>query len=224
MVSPRLASAFEQRYELLVTFTQREGHACVPVSHQEVGFNLGRWVAAQRSNYHSGKLNTEQIKALEGLDGWAWRASDFQWGEGIAALNSFYKREKHVLVPSNHVEERFALGEWVSKQRKRLKHGRLTKAQVKALTRHGEMNENWRDKRNRKRWNERFAILERYAKEHGSSAVPRHYTESGIALGVWVNSLRSQHSNGVLEQDLIERLEALPDWRWAKPRRIVFDK
>lgn len=210
---------FLMRYELLVTYAEREGHAYVPVTHIESGFHLGRWVAAQRSHYSANKLEQQNIALLEALKGWVWRASDYGWEKGVEALKQFYLREGHIFVPNNHIENRFALGEWLSKQRRRLRNKRLTPKQVKELTAFGPMEGNWREQRNRKRWEDRFQTLKNYTEQHGTSLVPRHHIEDGIALGVWVNSLRSQRSRGVLEEDLAQRLEALPKWVWAKARQ-----
>lgn len=216
-------ATFLARYKLLKAFTEREGHACVPVAHKELGFNLGRWVAAQRSHYHANKLSAECIDLLESKSGWVWRASDFQWDEGMEALRLFYVREGHVLVPNNHIENRFALGSWVSRQRKRLKNNRLTPKQAREFTALGAMDGNWRKKRNSKHWDARYQLLVSYANQHGTSVVPRHHIEEGVALGVWVNSLRSQHSKGVLSKELVERLEKLPKWAWAKKRKSRAD-
>lgn len=214
-----LDAAFRQRCEVLTVYALREGHSCVPVAHKERGFALGRWVAVQRSHYHAGKLSQQNIEALEAMEGWTWRASDFQWDEGMAALRLFFLREGHVLVPNNTVESRFALGVWVNKQRKRLRNNRLTPEQAQEFTQFGPMDENWRKKRNHKRWDARFEVLKLYADTHGTSEVPRKHIEQGVALGVWVNSLRSQYSKGGLAADLIQRLESLPNWAWAKPRK-----
>ena len=211
-------ATFLMRFELLEAFVHREGHACVPVAHKESGFNLGRWVAAQRSHYSSGNLPDECAALLEGLHGWVWRASDFRWDEGIACMASFKAREGHILVPNNHVENRFMLGEWIARQKKRMAHGRLTPTQVEQFMRFGDVNKSWRDKRNQDRWERRFQLLVNYAKRHGESTVPRHHIEEGIALGVWVNSLRSQYTRGALALDLVKRLESLPNWAWARPR------
>ena len=67
------AAAWEEAYERLVKFVQREGHAKPPTSFKaEDGFRLGGWVNEQRVAYKAGRLSPERIRRLEGLAGWLW--------------------------------------------------------------------------------------------------------------------------------------------------------
>ena len=61
-----------ERYELLVKFAAREGHARVPQKHIEDGEKLGIWVSIQRRDAKAGVLTRERRKRLEAVPGWAW--------------------------------------------------------------------------------------------------------------------------------------------------------
>ena len=59
---------WEQKFAMLEQYEEREGHCNVPISHQEEGENLGRWLAAQREAFRQGKLDKERRQRLEELD------------------------------------------------------------------------------------------------------------------------------------------------------------
>ena len=59
---------WEERFDLLKQFKQREGHCNIPSHHKEDGANLGRWVANQRQVKKMGTLDPEKQKWLEEID------------------------------------------------------------------------------------------------------------------------------------------------------------
>ena len=58
---------WEEMYDLLVQFKEREGHAKVPQNHKEDGENLGAWLMNQRNFRKKGKLAIDRQKKLEEL-------------------------------------------------------------------------------------------------------------------------------------------------------------
>lgn len=68
----RLA-AWEEAFSLLSRFTEREGHARVPVAHRDGDFALGEWVHQQRQAQRRGKLDPERAQRFEALPGWSWQ-------------------------------------------------------------------------------------------------------------------------------------------------------
>lgn len=68
------ADQWETGFRVLNAYVDREGTAKVSQSHQEGGYPLGIWVAAQRRRYTSGKMDHSQAHRLEALPGWLWRA------------------------------------------------------------------------------------------------------------------------------------------------------
>lgn len=219
-VTSPLGRSFDRHLPLLDAYVQRHGHACVPVAHVEQGAHLGRWVAAQRSRKAAGLLTQEQIDCLEGYKDWVWRASDFRWDFAIECLEAFYEREGHVNVANNHIENRFELGDWLQRQRKRYRAGRLTEKQRAQIERFPFDFKKWMQVRKRMSWEARMSLLKAYVKRNGHARVPRFHKEEGFTLGVWVNSLRTQHSNGRLKPEQVRELEGLKGWRWAKPRQV----
>ena len=58
-------------------------------------------------------MPAERRQRLDAI-GFVWDALESRWEEGFAALKTFKAREGHCLVPADHVEGTFKLGQWVS--------------------------------------------------------------------------------------------------------------
>ena len=64
---------WEQGFECLLQFIEREGHSKVPRNFiTEDGYKLGPWVNTQRVNKKRNKLSPDQIGKFESLKGWVW--------------------------------------------------------------------------------------------------------------------------------------------------------
>ena len=63
---------WEEGFENIKQFADREGHTSVTSRHMENGKLLSKWMAHQRSKYRNGQLTKEQIRRLESLPGWEW--------------------------------------------------------------------------------------------------------------------------------------------------------
>lgn len=66
---------WEEGFENIKQFADREGHTSVTSRHMENGKLLSKWMAHQRSKYRNGQLTKEQIRRLESLPGWEWNPS-----------------------------------------------------------------------------------------------------------------------------------------------------
>jgi hypothetical protein len=66
--------AWEEGYDHLLQYVNREGHARIAAKHQENGFPLGGWVRRQRVAFSEGKLDAKRCERLEAVDGWTWDA------------------------------------------------------------------------------------------------------------------------------------------------------
>ena len=139
---------WEENYQLLLQFSEREGHVDVPRYHLEDGVRLGTWVAHQRQFYRKNKLPKHRIERLERLPGWHWSirpvnkwikgkyyADRYEalWEKGYQLLLQFSEREGHMGVPSYYIEDGYRLGKWVARQRKAYRLGKLPKHRLKRL-------------------------------------------------------------------------------------------
>ena len=121
----RYVALWEEGYQMLLSFVEREDHARVPREHLEGKHQLGKWVTRQRSDYKKGKQTEDRVERLESLPGWTWDAFHQRWEEGFQALQRFVAREGHAMVPATHLEGDVKLGRWVSYQRKAHADGKL---------------------------------------------------------------------------------------------------
>jgi superfamily II DNA or RNA helicase len=196
---------WEDAYAALLTFVQREGHARVPNLHAEGEVALGAWVLRQRRN-RGEALSRHRRERLEALPGWTWHEFDARWEEAYAVLVTFVKREGHARVPQHHVEGKFALGHWVTNQRRyrdNMAEGR--RERLEALP-------GWTWNVFDAQWEAGFGLLDAYVKREGHARVPGMHNENGFALGQWVSDQRRDCDR--LPLDRRERLEALPGWVW----------
>lgn len=127
------AQKWEENFNVLSCYAEREGHALVPQSYVCGDRSLGNWVSAQRKLFRQGKLPRDRQKRLEEIPGWTWAVGNSQWENFYRLLTVYAAREKNVLVPKKHKEEGFALGLWVIEQRFLFWRNSLPKEHVEQL-------------------------------------------------------------------------------------------
>merc|ERR1712238_391370 len=108
---------WENYFNLLVEYKEREGHCNVSRSHKEDGENLGQWLSDQRKLQKKEKLDPEKEKQME-MIGVVWDVLNQQWENSFNLLVNCKKREGHCNVPNKHKQNGETLGEWLSTQRK----------------------------------------------------------------------------------------------------------
>lgn len=117
---------WQDAYEHLCKFVDREGHTRVPRNHVEPdGFKLGQWITVQRNWFKRGKLSNSRASQLEAVSGWYWNSHDVAWEKGYSNLQAFLAREGHVRVPNGHIENGYRLGQWAGVQRTAHRDGKL---------------------------------------------------------------------------------------------------
>jgi hypothetical protein len=63
---------WETKYDVLLRYVEREGHARVPKRHVEDGVPIGNWVISRRRDFRNGILSAQRVARLESLPGWVW--------------------------------------------------------------------------------------------------------------------------------------------------------
>jgi superfamily II DNA or RNA helicase len=194
-------NTFDQRWDEgfshLQNYHDREGHSRVATNHIENGFNLGLWVSSQRSN--KATQTSARTKKLQSL-GFVWDALDEKWEEGFRALQKFYDREGHCLVPNGYEMDGKKLAKWVSHQRTSI--DTITEDRFNRLLALGFSWDPLKDK-----WEEGFRALQKFHGREGHCLVPKLYSEGSYNLGNWVNKQRSKKLR--LQQDRITLLDEL---------------
>ncbi len=120
---------WEEGFNALVTFKEREGHCIVPVKHIENGFKLGQWVSVQRTS--KSKISENRLSRLDEI-GYVWSPQDHRWEEGFSALVIFKAREGHCRVSQTYLENGYKLGQWVAVQRREKQN--LSTERIKRLS------------------------------------------------------------------------------------------
>lgn len=128
-----LAARWDEHYEALLRYAQREGHAQVPSDHLEDGLGLGIWVVAQRHQRRKAGLPDARAERLESVPGWLWDARAAAWNDGYATLLQFQRRTGHCQVSRGWLEGSYRLGQWVSVQRGLIRSGRLPQDRLSRL-------------------------------------------------------------------------------------------
>jgi hypothetical protein len=109
-----LTEKWEEGFQALVAYKNREGNCLVPDKFIENGFRLGQWVGIQRTNYSN--ISQDRKDRLNNLN-FIWDILSVRWEIGFNALVKFKIREGHCLVPGKHFEGDVKLGQWVFVQR-----------------------------------------------------------------------------------------------------------
>ena len=130
-----VVEAWEEGFSALEAYVAKHGDAKVVFTHKtQDGVALGSWVGTQRKYYKQGQLSHERIAKLEALVGWVWDPFDQQWEEGFSALEAYVAKHGDAGVPVTHkTQDGFALGQWVSVQRRAYKKGQLSQERITRL-------------------------------------------------------------------------------------------
>ena len=187
----------------LAAFQRRHGHTSVPRQWNEPR-GLGGWVARQRHLHSVGRLAAERARRLKKL-GFAFAPDDPRWNAHFARLVQFQKKHGHCNVPSGD-----AFGQWVYKQRKFHRQGRLSGRKVQRLeaigfdwVKRGRVSE-----AKEARWWRNVRALAAFKKRHGHCRVPQA-KKNRRGLQVWVANVRADYHKGELRPDRIQTLNEL---------------
>jgi hypothetical protein len=187
-----LEGDWEEGFNYLRNYKDREGHCRVPAKYKENGFPLGQWVITQRSCADT--ISEERRKQLDNI-GFIWDPREMDWEEGFSHLRSYRDREGHCRVPQSYMEHGYRLGQWVSVQRVRLNKITLSDEHRQRLDDLGFI---WNVLE--ADWDEGFSYLKSYKDREGHCRVPTVYKENGFALGRWVSLQRSQKDDLTAER------------------------
>jgi len=198
-----LVELWHQRCGLLARYKEREGHANVPVSHEEDGIKLGSWLSNQRTDFRTGKLGPDRQERLESL-GVLWDPIETRWERNFDLLVAYHAREGHVNVPQSHEEDGIYLGKWLSHQRANHKKGNMDRSRQERLESLGML---WDLMETQ--WEHNFSLLSAYQAQTGVAYLPMDCEVEGVMLGVWLNTQRIEVKKGKLDKSRRERLESL---------------
>jgi hypothetical protein len=145
-----------------------------------------------------------------------------RWRDGLAVLLAYVEREGHANVPWEHVEQGFALGQWVGAKRAQHRRGRMSAAREHVLA--GLPGWTWDAVE--ESWETGYQRLPAYRDREGHIRVPTHYRDDdGYPLGVWVRShRRCGGGRRTITDAQRSRLEALPGWSYDAVKDVFWER
>lgn len=110
---------WEEGYRYLSDYAAKSGGCLVPQRHTLAdGFELGAWVADQRSRQAT--MSPDRRRRLEALHGWAWNKFDADWEEGFRHLTDYAAKTGDCFVPTTYqLQDGYRLGAWIANQKHR---------------------------------------------------------------------------------------------------------
>ena len=203
--APAGLDRWEQRFADLLAFKAAHGHCDVPSGHEEDP-SLAVWVFNCRRQRKQGILAADRIERLDAAGfTWAVRTRRFvarDWDALVAQLQAFYREHGHSNVPHAWPQNP-ELAEWLHGVRCNKRSGRLDADRVRQLDDLGVV---WEPQQTR--WENMFAALVEYRRQHGDCNVPCGWPENP-ALARWVKGMRAARSRGELDFERTRRLEAI---------------
>jgi len=196
---------WDQMLALLLEYKNREGDCMVPQRHEESGKNLGSWLDSQRQLQKKGALDKDKVTRLEAI-GVIWDVPDFNQEEMMNSLLRYKEREGDCNVPTSHVEDGKSLGSWLNRQRRLRAAGKVDPSLINELEAAGVI---WGI--NEQKWEDMFALLDRFQKREGHCRVPQNHLEGKDEkkLGTWLDYQRYKKKNGKLGATQQTRMEEL---------------
>jgi len=213
---------WQQSYEKLVEFQQKNGHCKVPGRYPPDP-KLGVWVKLQREDFkhlQEGKpspMNAYRIGLLEKI-GFDWTLLPVtdrinSWNARFAQLKEFKSQYGHCNVPQQYPPNK-PLGKWVSKQREayrafaQWKPTSLSKEKIKLLETLGFQFKVGRGKATRT-WDSYMEDLISFKEKYGHTNIPLCYT-ADPSLGKWAyqqrfnmkKRLSGKATNGMIKKTL----------------------
>ncbi|MDO4174044.1 MAG: Helicase associated domain protein [Eubacteriales bacterium] len=220
-----LNSTWEQYFQEAKRFSEEHNGSLLTMPRRYVsenGLSVGSWIQTQklvRAGRQLGSLTNSQIQRLDHI-GMVWENKlELQFERNFAYAKAYYQTFGNLMVPAKYrTEDGFYLGAWISNIRQQYgngeKSGVLNAERIERLNSIGMC---W-DVLSYT-WEKNFNEAVQYYKLHGTIDVPvSTRTESGFALGHWLQNMRSarkgQSKQRMLTDDQIKRLDQL-GMRWG---------
>lgn len=219
LVSPIWEKRWNFMFDKLQAYKRSHGDCLVPKRYVTEVDNekLGNWVTYQRSRHAAGRLRKDRIVQLESV-GFVWcldkqhspggtrvfSLQEQQWNENYSRLQKFLDQHGHCRVPEHYVDDP-VLAHWVKRQRDFYRDGKIVRNHIQRLELLGF---EWtcRDALVEEGWEQMFAQLREFHKQHGHCSVPGTWKED-LALADWVSRQRRKKNSLRKERkDLLETL------------------
>lgn len=205
-----IESKWDEGFRNLVDYMKDHDGATPPPRYRQGDYSLGSWVGTQRTTYRAGRLRDDRARRLEALSGWSWDTKADQWERTYELLKQYADRYGTARVPYRYCVDGIQVASWIGTQKGAYRKGTLSSERQRGL----EKLPGWTWTLSEDVWEERCALLEKFAAREGHTRVPQRHVEQGIRLGIWVSVQRRDALADVMPPERRKRLEALPGWAW----------
>jgi len=198
----RNEGVWQERYEELTRY-QLENHDANPP--RDTG--IGKWVSNQRTNYRTGKLDSEKTLMLERIPGWTWNAEESRWQSNYEKLASFVNTFGHAQPTA---ADNPGLSSWVTTQRKNYSNNLIDRGRVSLL----EKLDGWSWNPAEESWRTQYESLLKLSTTKESL----NSLDLDTKLSEWVARQRMNFKKGILDERKKEMLERIRGWSWNSIR------
>jgi superfamily II DNA or RNA helicase len=213
-----LDAAWEEHFDQLRRWATVTGHADPAFADEIDGFRIGAWTIKQRAKIRRGQLDEERAARLRALPGWRDEIREagyvVTWDENVEIVARWMAEHDGQQPPQTlALDSGFRIGHWCAKQRNARRSGALSAAREARLS----AIPGWQWQVRVERWDAFYDALVEHVQAGGSAgSIPRELRPGGINLGNWATTQRLMYERGTLTRRRIERLEAVPGWRWLR--------
>jgi superfamily II DNA or RNA helicase len=192
---------WNQYFDALKIFSEREGNCLVPQLHMECGLSLGKWVARQRQGEI--QCSPERVNKLNSV-GFIWNQNEYSWELGFSNLIKFHAQHRHCNVLSTELTDGYKLGQWVVTQR--AAKNEMNPLRLEKLN---ELDFCWDLKA--ANWASTYILLLKFFEREKHSSVPDNHIEDNIKLGSWVS--RQRQVKSTLTESQLKKLDEI-NFNW----------
>ena len=201
----------------------------------EKGYNLGVWIATQKTNYNKSILSEDKIEKLEEIGMIFKKVNDNTWNMMYKLAKKYYEHYGDLKISRSFKtingyeidKNGYNLGFWISNQRVKYKNDTLSEDRIKQL----EKIDMIFGIGKQDAWNIMYDLAKKYYEHYGNLKIPRSFKtvngyetdEKGYKLGVWITTQKTNYNKSILSEDRIKKLEKIGmmfenvnDYTWNK--------
>ena len=207
---------WSEMLESLVALQKAQATAQVSLNNS---LQLRSWTNRIRRERVAGKLSDEQITTLDGI-GFDWTTPPDRWNSMFTALVEYKRTYGDCNVPKTW-RDNPQLAIWVTNQREKFEEQTIKPDFRQRLESVGF---EWQPEKTDP-WEEMFAALVEFKRQHGHCKVPRTYADVP-RLANWVSTQRAAKQKGGFDASKVSRLEAI-GFAWnviAESWEMMFDE
>ena len=188
----------------------------------EKGYNLGVWIATQKTNYNKSILSEDKIEKLEEIGMIFKKVNDNTWNMMYKLAKKYYEHYGDLKISRSFKtingyeidKNGYNLGFWISNQRRvKYKNDTLSEDRIKQL----EKIDMIFGIGKQDAWNIMYDLAKKYYEHYGNLKIPRSFKtvngyetdEKGYKLGVWITTQKTNYNKSILSEDRIKKLEKI---------------